>query len=70
MKAKLIPIVATLCAIAVLFTITFALKAGEDANAQRECMGALVRPSDPDEPGYGEAWISYSSDVKMCMGMP
>lgn len=71
MKAKLIPIAATLCAIATLLTVTFALRAGEDARTRQECLEALVRPHmAPDDPTYGAAWVAYSADVKMCMEAP
>lgn len=71
MKAKFIPVIATVSAIGVLFTIAFTLKAGDEAKARQECLGSLVRPAmAPEDPGYGEAWIAYSQDVKICVGAP
>lgn len=69
--AKLVPIIALVLVTASLFLGALALRADEDAKARQQCMDALVRPAmPPDDPAYGEAWIAYSSDVKLCVGMP
>jgi hypothetical protein len=70
MKAKLIPIVVLILTTASLFLATFALRTAEDQAARHACLSYLERPTDPDASGYGQEWISYSSGVKMCMGMP